>query len=77
MRKGIFTTLVVLLAFCVGFVVYGGGTQEAKVQEVTIQMWAGPESRAMSAVVDKWNQDYADMTGIKVSAPYRHRPYGL
>jgi multiple sugar transport system substrate-binding protein len=67
MRKGIVTTLVVLLAFCVGFVVYGGGTQEAKVQEVTIQMWAGPESRAMSAVVDKWNQDYADMTGIKVS----------
>ena len=30
-------------------------------------MWSGPESRAMGAVVDHWNANYAEQTGIKVT----------
>lgn len=33
---------------------------------ITVQMYSGPESEAMLPVVDYWNKNYADETGIKV-----------
>jgi len=58
-----FFTSVLLL--CCGFLGFTGGQQE--VQEITVQMWSGPESRAMGTVVDHWNKNYAEQMGIKVT----------
>ncbi|MBN2322275.1 MAG: extracellular solute-binding protein [Spirochaetes bacterium] len=41
--------------------------EEVKMEEVTVEMWAGPESRAMLKVIDEWNAKYAEKLGIKVS----------
>jgi len=58
-----FLTAVIFL-LCSSFV-FAGGQEE--MQEVTVQMWSGPESRAMGVVVDHWNENYAEETGIKVT----------
>jgi multiple sugar transport system substrate-binding protein len=38
-----------------------------KMEEITVQMWAGPESRAMLEAVNVWNEKYAEDLGINVS----------
>jgi ABC-type glycerol-3-phosphate transport system substrate-binding protein len=43
------------------------GKEEVKMEEVTVEMWAGPESRAMLKVIDEWNAKYAEKLGIKVT----------
>ena len=57
------------LCFCKGEKEEEGAMKEAEVtmDELTVQMWAGPESRAMLEAVNVWNEQYADQLGIKVS----------
>ena len=79
MRRKVFVVLFALLfLFMAVFFTYAGGekekgaavkegAKEEKMEEVTVQMWAGPESRAMLTVIDEWNAKYSAKFGIKVS----------
>lgn len=65
-----------LIAICLAITVFAvfvagcggnkGGDSEKGNVTITLQMFSGPESEAMLPVVDYWNKNYAEKTGIKV-----------
>lgn len=76
MRKIFLVLFSLCFLFTAAFLTYAGSEKEKgaaagegkmEMEEVVVQMWAGPESRGMATVIDHWNENYAEDLGIKVT----------